>query len=72
CKKKGLSDAVLQCQWALETLRVQAEEKMLNNSSVVAEMALDNFTDIGYNESEEKLEKFQEIKTLQEKIQSKL
>ena len=72
CKKKGLSDAVLQCQWALETLRIQAEEKLLNNSSVVAEMALDNFTDIGYNESEEKLEKFQEIKALQKKIQSNL
>ncbi len=69
--KKGLNDAVSQCQWALETLRVQAEERLLNNSSIVAELALDNFTDAGYTDSEE-LEKFREIKALQEKIRSTL
>ena len=57
---------------ALSSTALSIEEKLLNNSSVVAEMALDNFTDIGYNESEEKLEKFQEIKALQKKIQSNL
>jgi hypothetical protein len=62
----------LQCQWALETLRFRAEEKFLNNSSIVAELALDNFSDIGYIDSEDKVEKFQEIKALQEKIQSTL
>ncbi|AKB81082.1 hypothetical protein MSBR3_0504 [Methanosarcina barkeri 3] len=70
--KKGLNDAVLQCQWTLETLRVQAEEKALSNSSVVAEVALDNFKDIGYTSSEEKTEKFQGIKAIQKKIQSDL
>ena len=70
--KKGLNEAVLQCQWALETLRVQAEEKFLTNSSVVAEVALDNFKDIGYKDSEEKVEKFQGIEILQKKIQSTL
>jgi hypothetical protein len=70
--KKGLSDAVLQCQWALETLRIQAEEKLLTNSSIVTELALDYFSDKGYADSEEKVEKFQEIKALQKKIQSTL
>ena len=31
--KKGLNEAALQSQWALETLRVQAEEQLLTNSS---------------------------------------
>ncbi|MDY0130193.1 MAG: hypothetical protein RBR63_08435, partial [Methanosarcina vacuolata] len=70
--KKELNDAVLQCQWTLETLRVQAEENALNNSSIVAEVALDNFKDISCTDSEEKMEKFQEIKVLQKKIQSTL
>ncbi|WP_243685367.1 hypothetical protein [Methanosarcina barkeri] len=70
--KKKLNDAVLQCQWALETLRVQAEEKVLNNSSIVAEVALDNFKNINYTDSEEKVEKFQVIKNLQKKIQSNM
>lgn len=70
--KKELNNAVLQCQWTLETLRVQAEEKALDNSSIVAEVALDNFKDLGYMDSEEKVDKFQEIKNLQKKIQSTL
>lgn len=70
--RNGLSDVVLQCQWALETLRVQAEEKLLHNSSIVTELALDSFTDTGYADSEENIEKIQEIKILLEKIQKTL
>lgn len=70
--KKGLIGAVLQSQWELETLRVKAEEMLMNNSSIVAEVALDSFKDLGYTDSEEKGGKFQEIKDLQEKIYSSL
>ncbi|HWR24709.1 MAG TPA: hypothetical protein VN278_00615, partial [Methanosarcina sp.] len=70
--KKGLNEAALQSQWALETLRVQAEEKLLTNSSVVVEMSLDSFKDSDGVASEEIVERFQEIKNLQEKIYSNL
>ncbi|MGA9189499.1 MAG: hypothetical protein WB014_13305, partial [Methanosarcina sp.] len=70
--KKGLQEAALQCQWALETLRVQAEENLLNNSSIVTELALDGFKDAGCMDSKENIRKFQEIKALQKKINSTL
>ena len=70
--KKKLHDAVLQSQWALEILRVQAEERLMTNSSVVAEMSLDSFKDAGNADLDEKVEKFQEIKNLQKKINSTL
>jgi hypothetical protein len=55
---------------ALETLLILAEEKFLDNSSIVTELALDNFTNIDEEDSEDKVERFQEIKALQKKIQS--
>jgi len=68
--KKKLHDAVLQSRWALETLRVQAEERSMTNSSVVAEMSLDSFKDAGNADLDEKVENFQEIRNLQKKIHS--
>ncbi len=70
--KKGLHQAVLQSRWALETLRVQAEERLMTNSSIVTEMSLDSFKDIINADSEEEAEKFQEIRNLQKRIQSTL
>jgi hypothetical protein len=70
--KKGLNDAVLQTQWALETLRVQAEERLMTNSSVVAEMSLDSFKGIENEASEGIMENFEKIKNLQQKIHSTL
>jgi hypothetical protein len=55
---------------ALETLLILAEEKFLDNSSIVTELALDNFTNVDNEDSEDKVERFQEIKALQKKIQS--
>jgi hypothetical protein len=68
--KKKLHDAILQSQWALEALVVQAEERSMDISSVVAEMSLDNFKDLEPDSEEEKPEKFQEIRKLQKNIYS--
>lgn len=62
----------MQSQGALEILRVQAEERSMTNSSVVAEMSLDSFKDTGNADFEEKVEKLQEIRNLQIKIHSTL
>lgn len=70
--KKKLQEAVLQSRWALETLRVQAEERLMANSSIVAEMSLDSFKDVGPADLDEKVEKFQEIRNLHKKIYSTL
>jgi hypothetical protein len=70
--KKKLHDAVLQSQWALEALRVQAEERSMAVSSVVAEMSLDSFKDLEPEGEEKKSEKIQEIRNLQKKIYSTL
>ena len=69
--KKKLHDAVLQSQWALEALRVQAEERSMTNSSVVTEMSLDSFN-LEPGIGDEKPEKLQEIRNLQKKIYSTL
>jgi hypothetical protein len=68
--KKGLHEAALQSQWVLETLRIQAEEKLLANSPIVIEMALDSFKLTGATETEENIQKLQEIKELQTKVYS--
>jgi len=70
--KKKLQQAVSQSQRILETLRVQAEERSMTNSSVVTEMSLDSFIGAGNTDFEEKVEKLQEIKDLQKKIHSTL
>lgn len=70
--KKKLHDAVLQSQWALETISVLAEERSMTTSSVVAEMSLDTFKDAVSADLDEKAEKFQEIRDLQNKISSTL
>lgn len=70
--KKKLRDAVLQSQLALENLWIQAEERLMTNSSVVAEMSLDSFKGAEPASDEEEPEKFQEIRNLQKKVYSTL
>jgi hypothetical protein len=70
--KNKLREPVLQSQWSLEILKVQAEEKALTNSPIVTEMALDSFKFPGVTETGEQTEKLQEIKELQKKVYSSL
>ncbi|MPM63709.1 hypothetical protein SDC9_110591 [bioreactor metagenome] len=66
--KNGIREAALQSQWSLETLKVQAEEKLLDNASVVIEMTLDSFKFPDFKETDENMNRLQEVKNLQKKV----
>lgn len=74
--KKQFYGVLPQAQWALETLRVQAEGQRLENSEIVAELALEYLKNMHVSDTEENIEenmkKIMDIKALHAKVISDL